>query len=328
MKTNNFLNAFLGISFLVSGSSWAGVGSSGGGLALVCRDSNHDVTKAQMVDVLEAKSYRLTIPTDTNAKDEMGLIEEALANVKWSPQEINYAKSLLSRISELFNNENSVHYDGKRKILAPTNDYGTLHIIEQDEGCNFEQVGHEDNGKLYINDAIYNHFDILNRAAFKLHEVVYETQRNALSALTSENSRHMVALMLAHRFRERQFLDFCIPSGGITYPLNQISPGVDFDIYDETGWAGWIMIGKKISTGTDGGSSNYEIYFQNTHNSGQLTFSCDVLSELMGCTNTANAPNQISTLLLDAHGGLKTESADHNTVTHYFWKPSTKSYTN
>jgi hypothetical protein len=159
-----------------------GVGSSGGGRALVCRDLSGTITKAQMLDITEGLTaspigYNFVISESVDASDSEVIKEKRVT------QRINDALTKLNGLNTLkstFNQSITDVRNGKviekaDEDLVPPEDLGAVHLLSRQKGCNFEAVGvYALDGKLHVNPEIYSALDSSNQAAFYIHEGVYK----------------------------------------------------------------------------------------------------------------------------------------------------------
>lgn len=182
------MNVFLMLSVL---PAWAGggAGDGGGGNAVVCRDSQGKITKAELLDLYEgAVRYNYDLTQDS---DPLHVINRALDR---SPN--LYARFQLSEmIQHVLNNHEFLRAG---VALNPSADLGKGIGVPVPEGCRLEGVGYyEEDGKLKISRSVYQALSPTDRAAFFLHEAAYALARKSKNQSDSKDSRKYVAAVLS-----------------------------------------------------------------------------------------------------------------------------------
>lgn len=159
-----------------------------GGYSVVCRDSQGDITTAELLDIYEGRIiHKLEYPKDELAVDAFVSVAEhrSQGNVAFSDKlrrEIDQIRANTVFISE--GNE-----------LELTED--AFPVIKR-RGCQYEQLAnYTDDGLLIVSQEIYDHLDSLNQASLIIHEAVYSIRRKALGENTSVNSRKITAFIMA-----------------------------------------------------------------------------------------------------------------------------------
>lgn len=166
-----------------------GTGSSGGGNAIVCRAQNGAVLSARLYDLFEGEVFQgLTFPAASGSTSDE--IMRAVAN---APNEyLGHA-----RIHGVNSIVPKIRFLPTGVKIKPTEDFGDVAIVVP-YGCDVEGVGFYDaSHKLFVASDVYNAMDGMNRAAFLLHEEMYQHAREFTSANNSKGVRYMVAALFA-----------------------------------------------------------------------------------------------------------------------------------
>jgi hypothetical protein len=170
-----------------------GVGTTGGGYAVVCRDLDKTITSATVLDLYEAMH-----------RDHLTLLEPAGTLIAEYERFLNRLRRSVDD-PRPFSKEDHDQFIGELEtnytflpsgtVLTPTGDTGSVSPIE--EGCGLEQLAVYDDGsdQIFVNTDIWVHLDSVNRMALVGHEQVYHTYRLA-GAKTSFNARRVIGEML------------------------------------------------------------------------------------------------------------------------------------
>lgn len=175
LKFSLVLGTLLGTSPAIADGEVLGVGSTGGGFAIVCRDSHGGVSSATLLDIYEAtfvhgqtlikssgdlvKDYTTALQAYlTLAKKDEALRQEAVAD---------FLKTFIDRII----------FISPPDELPPIQDLGGE--VNIPHACGLEQVAlyMDDTSQLYVSQEIWDHMDTLNKAALLHHEILYEQMR-------------------------------------------------------------------------------------------------------------------------------------------------------
>lgn len=176
--------------FLTLFSSLTFAGDKGnGGYSIVCRDTEGGpITSAELLDIYEGRVlYKRHYEVNQNSVND--LIEQAKAKVA----EFGFFASKLQK--EFLLIENNTIFIPAGNELEPTED--AFPPIKK-KGCKFEQLANYTNsGELLISSEIYDELDNVNKAALIIHEAIYSIRRKALGETTSQNTRRLVAHLMA-----------------------------------------------------------------------------------------------------------------------------------
>lgn len=228
MKVSQILSTFFSISIL-GAQAWSGGDHSGGGTAVVCRNADHTIRSAQLVDTFEPlEAYGLGLWEFKQPGAGMPRIEktgdavkdEALLNAEYDlilgqrflQQTINTSLRLM-----LEKNMNFVRKEIKRSykiakekfpgtyMYAPA-DLGKSRTIRIPYGCQAEfavfyngsESGFGDS--LDVNPDVWDALNITDRVALIVHESVYQLRRLFYNDVDSTLSRDLTArlVLLAH----------------------------------------------------------------------------------------------------------------------------------
>lgn len=200
---------------LLAATSQAGVSTSGGGFAVVCRNQQSEITSAEVLDLFEAREvYRLTLMASTgdmktdyynSAKNTYTLqtdAKEAEEILEYTEQH-EYTNLYVS----LQNFMDRVLWLSSALELPKAEDLGqTQAHLYMKPGCQIEQIAYmEDNpAKTYIRKEIWDRLDSLNQAALVQHELHYHGDRVYLVVpeTSSEHIRRNIAVIFASNFIE------------------------------------------------------------------------------------------------------------------------------
>lgn len=159
-----------------------------GGYSVVCRDNLGQITSAELLDIYEGRViYKKNYAVELNTVDDLiNIAKSRVANYAAFANKLNRELKLV--------NENIIFIPAGNE-LEPTDD--AFPPIKK-QGCKFEQLAnYQDSGELLISQEIFDHLDNVNKAALFIHEAVYSYRRKALGETTSQNSRKLVAQIMA-----------------------------------------------------------------------------------------------------------------------------------
>jgi hypothetical protein len=171
-----------------AGNLGAGVGSSGGGNAVVCRDEKNQILSAQFYDLYEGEVRKgFAYPSTAETRDALLMAMDSYSRFEikeYTKAEIN---AIVAGIVTL----------PSKVALEPSQDFGRDRAIVVPVGCHLEGVGYyETDGQLMVSGDVYEALVPLHRAAFLLHEAIYKRARHA-GATNSEDVRSVVALIMS-----------------------------------------------------------------------------------------------------------------------------------
>jgi hypothetical protein len=163
------LGLMTGLSLAHATSS--GVGSSGGGSAIVCRDANQKILSAEMYDLYEGKNYfglAIEKNTDLPKQQILNVIQAMNQNAYVIPAVIQAVDDIIGKIQFL----------PTGVVISAPSDMGTDYPIIHPSACNVEGVGfYTSDNQLKVSQAVYSAFSNTDKAAFVLHEALYLIDR-------------------------------------------------------------------------------------------------------------------------------------------------------
>lgn len=190
-------------TLILYAQSWAGVSTSGGGFAVVCRGANQKIHSAEVLDLVEGRiRYKLNIfqASGSELKDYTRAVENAYWLQMNKP--CNFKGCLLP--SDNFQRFiNIVDWVNDRSQLDMVYDLGNVSDIlkTMKRGCNIEQVAVylDQADRVKISKEAWLHLDSLSKAALVQHELMYRHSRRyvLLPELDSESSRLATAITFA-----------------------------------------------------------------------------------------------------------------------------------
>lgn len=170
---------------IISFAQKEGVSNGGGGKGIICRDSKNKITKAEVLDLYEARElYQLPL-TDFKQNTVSEIIEKIKLKLKSSVYfpEINILKSFdhVLKIKKIVSDEN---------IIKPIDDAAEVFIPKS---CHLEQIANYVNEDLLIiSEPIWNALSDTHKAGLLIHEVIYKIERDRSSATDSSRARKIV----------------------------------------------------------------------------------------------------------------------------------------
>lgn len=172
----------------------AGVGSSGGGFVVVCRNQASGIIESSMLlDLYEAKyTYDLELqsPLATIESELQRFTEDYQLSMFDNPQ--STSNESLGRIASIVNNLQFTD-----KALVPIRDTGIA--ARAPFGCALEQIAVYDDvsNKITVQRELWNSLDVMNRAALVAHELIYRQHRVEGGETTSRISRRYVGMLFS-----------------------------------------------------------------------------------------------------------------------------------
>lgn len=188
MKTNLILWSLV-LFQLPCYATALGPSSSGGGMAVVCRDANGGVSSAELLDVYEAKNTSgLSVMQPSGA-----LLEDSYRLAKNTYHLQGYPMVLTRKEVErnLQNFFAIVRWLPEAESLPFLADHGKT--IALPLGCNLEQLAifYDSSYQVEIDKEIWLSLDSLNQAALVSHEMFYQWERK-FREMTSESTRSYI----------------------------------------------------------------------------------------------------------------------------------------
>ncbi len=195
MKTVQSFVTALTITGLSANSAFAaGVGSSGGGKAVVCRSAaDQAIESATVLDLYEAvHQHGLQLrPAIGSTEDElMRVLAEFRNSTENTPD--SWSNQNLMKANKIIRN-----FQLTPGVLKSIADVGNTIALPRE--CSLEQLAiyQDKTEKLSVNLDIWNALDSMNQAALLAHEVIYRQQRIDGGDTTSEVTRRMVGLLFS-----------------------------------------------------------------------------------------------------------------------------------
>jgi predicted lactoylglutathione lyase len=198
-----------------------GHGAGNGGLGVLCLAADGVTPKTfTMMDLVEGSGYGLPGGNDESygfVIPESG--DAALSSAKKAAIATTEIEGILK--NNLKDYPNIQHFIALaipqiKKSMDPapadselvfSNDYGKLHVSDLPKNCKVYQLArYVPNQKMKIDMTIFDLMDSKNQAAFFLHEAIYQLMRNWMEATDSEQSREIVAALMANSTAEDSLL--------------------------------------------------------------------------------------------------------------------------
>ena len=178
------------LAFIVSIQGYA-VQNVGGGSAVVCRNRDNAIVRAELLDIFEGqKRFGMTIPAETT--DPTIQVQDALDKLGSKPAFAAYVTQIYT---DVYAHRTFLPLD---TALQTSNDLGTDYPAYILDGCHLEQIGYyESDGQLSIATNVYNHLSPTAQAGFWLHETLYRLTRTLADATDSAGARKLTAELLA-----------------------------------------------------------------------------------------------------------------------------------
>lgn len=235
LKSLNTVLVNLAIALGAIQGAMAGVSTSGGGYAVVCRNMQGAVERIELLDLFEArKIHGLTLIKSTGSMDEdlLNSVRNTYNLQAGQPGIADANKWILDQNRRRF--ESMIVWVSSPAQLPKANDLGSVDkVIKLLAGtsCKLEQIAWMDDKitKLYVLRELWDKMDPLNRAALMKHEQAYYHSRRyvLLPETTSESIRLFVGLIFASN---KMFgAKYGIPAGtqprGILHDLNANKTG-------------------------------------------------------------------------------------------------------
>lgn len=177
---------------LMSQIGAAGVGSSGGGFAVVCRSESHAITFLQLLDFYEARSNGLVIKTaQPNPYEEYRAVLSEMRLLAGDKREVTMTEA--TAFLEQFER---IAKGVQPKDMPKVDDIGTMSPVPG--GCAVEPLAvyQDDENIVYINRELWELLDSQSRVALMTHEAIYYMYRSAGDTV-SENTRRVIGRLFS-----------------------------------------------------------------------------------------------------------------------------------
>lgn len=181
-------------AILCAASAFAGSATSGGGGAIVCRDSSGKIQSARLLDLWEGEWDGFSIPKSGKSVEEQ--VQNALARLEqFNPKLAEDVREELASV------EKNMRVLPKGVVLPSISDaYNEL----SSKDCNLETLAHYNDTKelLYVSFEIHSAISKTDRAALMMHEAVYRSFRKAAKESDSRRVRAITARLFSDRHWE------------------------------------------------------------------------------------------------------------------------------
>lgn len=176
----------------------AGVGSSGGGKGVVCRDPQGRINQAMVLDLYEAVyEYGLKLrPSARSLDQDYAIYVQILRRIVGDPRPVG--QEVIRQMLRF------VRFTASGVHLPAIADAGQVPSLPN--ACRLEQIAiyHDDTNVLDVDREIWQSLDSLNQAALIAHEEVYKNYRDA-GDVTSEKVRSLVGALFSTTPPKPQF---------------------------------------------------------------------------------------------------------------------------
>ncbi|MBS1962887.1 MAG: hypothetical protein JST04_11770 [Bdellovibrionales bacterium] len=209
-------------------------GQTHGGGAIVCRSPNGAITRAEVLDVFEARELYGLNPvavTDVDATRTamLGSLRSRYLGKSLYPAYLEQTLAMLHPRFKLLN-------PGVRLEVIP-DAFPKINI----RGCEIEQLASfNDDGVILLDREIMGALDPLNRLAIELHESAYLLDRKWRKATNSVFARKLVGFLLADHADPKldpmiAAYDFDVPHAGIYGVQGSMSCRAEIQLRDDGG---------------------------------------------------------------------------------------------
>lgn len=189
---------------MLAHSAQAGVSSSGGGFAVVCRNSSNRITSAELLDLFEARLIQGLKPapaTGDLAKDFEASVRRTYTLQLGEPEVVK-SWPTLSQYAKIEPFLDHVIWIQNDSDLPQINDLGSTAALSfLQSGCQIEQIAlmQDPADQIFIRQDVWKAFDTANQAALIQHESFYKMSRNYVLVpdKTSEPIRKLVGLIFS-----------------------------------------------------------------------------------------------------------------------------------
>lgn len=196
--------------FVAPVPSFAGAISGGGGAAVVCRNADHSIASAELLDLYEGKvrfGYEIPESPGLSADTQIATALDRLGDDRYVALKAKeFARDIIERI----------RYLPEGVSLNAPLDLGESYGAVVKEGCRMEGVGfYEADGTLKIARPVFSALSTTQKAALILHEAIYKIDRTVENAANSARSRKLTA----------QFFSTSLENNEILNELNELLTG-------------------------------------------------------------------------------------------------------
>jgi len=178
---------------VASAEARRGVGSSGGGYAVVCRGLDRAILSAETLDLFEARTLH-----GLRLIEGSGDVYRDFARVVQTYRRMGGdSRPLGSEVEDHFQQIlQAIHFVPESKMLEPADDLGE--VVAPPAGCAIEQLAifKDDSNQLFVARDIWSRLDSLSQAALLQHEVAYLMFRK-VGESTSRNARRLIGQLFS-----------------------------------------------------------------------------------------------------------------------------------
>jgi len=165
-----------------------------GGISYVCRDNNGDITYARLLDLWEPETFTTRNDNSLSADEQFEQVMNRITKLD------KYVADEIFRVDEEIQKKTIM----TTKALPLTND--AIPDFAPGKGCQFEQVaryGYSNEvgeNVLRIHSEIYDskYFSNTDRAALRMHEILYLIDTTSNDQKTSQRTRRIVSRLFAN----------------------------------------------------------------------------------------------------------------------------------
>lgn len=186
----------ISLILIIASLAEAGPSTSGGGFAIVCRNTHKVIQSAELIDLYEARhlhGFQLFEPSGNTLKDYARAIKNGYRHQGYNPP---ISDEELSKNAIKF--MNIVQWLPKDEKLPNLNDLGET--IKVPEGCFIESLAvfYDNQNVVSIDQEIWESLNSLSQAALIIHEINYHYMRQM--ALSPDTNSSEVRVMVATDF--------------------------------------------------------------------------------------------------------------------------------
>ena len=193
---------------LTTSTALAGVSTSGGGYAVVCRDNTNSIISAELLDLVEGK-----LKHNFDLKPASG---SALKDYVWGAENTFYLQtgkamaecgSSCNPSESFFKFMRSIDWVDSKSQLEPIYDLGNVTEVlgQLKQGCDIEQVAifNDKTERVQISKEAWEKMDSLSQAGLIWHELDYRESRKyyLLPENDSEKTRLNVAIVFSKNLK-------------------------------------------------------------------------------------------------------------------------------
>jgi hypothetical protein len=183
------------LTSILSASAFAERGGvdSGGGKAIVCRDTSGRIQSAELLDLFEGRVLFKREALESNADYATQLADITARFKDQTAGGAPYLDQLGGRVQTIFTTDSLIP---QGMVLEPTDD--AIQIIVP-RGCKLEQAASYNTRlqRLFVDSEIWASMNETNRAALILHEALYDGFRLYADEVDSFYTRQVVSLVMS-----------------------------------------------------------------------------------------------------------------------------------